>query len=150
VSSMEEKAKPSAKSPRSATTLTGLLSKLEGLLRAVNDDAQRMDASLKDAHKLVEGIWRAVFGEGGALDPREYEDNYRTLKRDREAENDMHEVYASALERYQRRRARDLGVAESDSDTLALVRRRREYISKLEAFKTQASSIGDYLSGRSS
>jgi len=42
-----------------------------------------------------------------------------------------------------------LSVAEADSDRLALVQRRREYIPKLLAFQEQAKAILDYLAERS-
>jgi hypothetical protein len=109
-----------------------------------------MDSSLEEAHNLVEGIWRGVFGLGGALDSSQYKDAYQALRVEREAENDIHEVYAYALERYRKRQAKNLTVTESDSDRLALVRRRRDYIAKLLAFHHEVSALDTYLRGRSS
>lgn len=151
MSSMEEQAGlPSKPQRSSADALAELLEKLSNILRPVADDARRMDASLEAAHSLVDKIWQAVFGEGGAMDPSRYTDNYDALKAEREAENDMHEVYSYGLERFQKREGQNLGVAESDSDKLALVKRRREYIAKLQRFQKEASKIGDYLRERSS
>jgi hypothetical protein len=132
--------------------LAELQSTLADLLRPIDDDARRMDASVEDAHKLVVAIRgfvkQSVFGPGGPLDASKYRDNYNAFEDARVHENDMYEVYGEDLERYQKRRRKDLGVAESDSDKLALVQRRRVYISALEAFHAQVSVIVGYLQER--
>jgi hypothetical protein len=134
--------------------LAKLQSTLTDLLRPIDDDARLMDASLEDAHKLVQDIRsvmkQKVFGRGGPLDPSAYKDTFDAFERARVDENDMYEVYADDLERYEKRRRKDLGLAESDSDKLALVQRRRVYIPKLLAFQAQVSAILNYLRKRPS
>jgi hypothetical protein len=133
--------------------LVELQSKLANLLRPIDDDAQQMDASLQDAHEIVEEIRgfvkQTVFGPEGPLDASDYRDNYQSFEKARIEENDMREVYADDLERYAtRRRKEDLGVADLDADRLALVRRRRVYLSTLRAFQDQVLALLDYLRGR--
>jgi hypothetical protein len=144
---MGEEARFSPEPVPPAPTLGELLEKLNGLMSAVEDNPRGMDASLADAHDFVEGIWRAVFGKQGTLDPVEYKDNYEALKKDREAENDMYEVFSYDLERYSKRQAKNLSLSESDSDRETLVTRRRVYIARLAAFHAQASSIAKYTGG---
>ena len=126
-----------------------LQSALTGLLAAVDDDARRLDANSKQAHQLVRDIYcliqRIVFGPGGPLDPVLYKQTCDAFTATREAESDMYEVYASDLECYLQRAAKELSVAESDSDRLALVNRRREYIPKLLAFQAQTTAILEFL-----
>lgn len=126
---------------------------LTDLLDAVDDDAQWMDASMADAHRLVEELRscakQIVFSSHGSMNSA-FQRTCKAFAKTRIEENDACEVYFDALERYQRRRVKDLSVAESDSDKLALVRRRRDYISKLLAFQAKASAILDKLSERSS
>lgn len=121
---------------------------LTDLLDAVDDDAQWMDASLADAHRLVEEVRscakQTVFRSIGSMNSSAFRD-YKGFEKTRVEENDACEVYSDVLERYQRRRVKDLSVAESDSDKLALVRRRRDYISKLLAFQAKTSAILDEL-----
>jgi ferric-dicitrate binding protein FerR (iron transport regulator) len=125
--------------------LAGLQLTLMDLLGAVDDDAQRMDASLEDAHRLVEEVRscakQRVVRSHGSMNSSACQKDYKAFEKARVEENDAYEVYSDTLERYQRRRMKDLSVAESDSDKLALVRRRRDYISKLLAFQAKASAI---------
>jgi hypothetical protein len=120
---------------------------LTNLLRAVDDDARRMDASLDDAHKLVEDIRTVVkftiFSSGNPPSHSIDQKVYNSFEQARVAENDFHEIYSEDLECYQKRRRRNLNVADSDSDKLALVKRRRVYISALLAFQIEASVILD-------
>jgi hypothetical protein len=126
-----------------------LQSALTDLLGAADDDPRRLDANSEWAHQLITDIYRlirrTVFGSAGPLDPVLYKQTYDAFTATREAESDMYEVYANDLECYRRRAARDLGVAESDSDRLALVSRRREYIPKLAAFQLQTAAILEFL-----
>ncbi len=119
------------------------------LLGAVDEDAQRMDANVADAHRLVEEIRgyarQEVFSSLGTMNSSVRPRDYKEFEKARVVENDACEIYSDALERYQKRRMKGLSVAESDSDKIALVRRRRDYISKLLAFKTKASAILDEL-----
>ncbi len=120
------------------------------LLEAVDDDAQWMDASMADAHRLVEELRscarQTVFSSHGPMNSSAFQRACKAFEKARIEENDACEVYFDALERYQRRRVKDLSVAESDSDKFALVRRRRDYISKLLTFQAKASAILDKLS----
>jgi hypothetical protein len=129
----------------SAKRLARLQATLTDLLGSIDDDARLMDASLADAHRLVEEIRGCVtyemLGPDGPLHPSACQRKYNEFMRARFAENDMHEVYSGDLERYQKRQMKDLGVAELDSDGLALVKRRRVYISKVLDFQAQASAI---------
>jgi hypothetical protein len=147
--SVEERAEPSRLAAQHA--LNGMAkrlalsqSTLTDLLDAIDDDSRLMDASLADAHRFVEEIFNCVamemFGPDGPLSPSAHQREYNAFKRARFDENDMFEVYADDLERYRKRQMKDLGVAESDSDRLILVRRRRVYISKLKAFQARASA----------
>ena len=147
------------KSQRSPATgplrqLASLQRSLTRFLDVIDAEAKQLDASSSDAHEIVENIRslvkRRVFCSGGPLDPSVYQDNHSAFEEARTAENDGHEMYVYALERYQRRQVSDLDVSESDSDRSALVRRRREYISTLFAFQAQVKAIIDYLRERSS
>jgi hypothetical protein len=117
---------------------------LADLLRAIDDDARRMDANAEDTHKVAEEIRRAVqrwvFRPDAPIDAA-CQPTYRAFEQARAAENDAYEVYADDLERYQKRRRADLSVAESDLDTLALVRRRRGYITALLDLQARISAI---------
>ena len=134
--------------------LADLQSALTDLLGTVDDDPASLDASSEQAHKLVADICRSVrhdvFGPDCPLDSSVYKQAYDAFIATREAENDMYEVYGNDLECYRRRAVKELGVAESDSDRLALVKRRREYIPRLLAFHAQTKAILDYLPERRS
>jgi hypothetical protein len=108
-----------------------------------------MDASLEDAHELTNNICsivkQLVFDAHGPLDPSVNREDYDAFEGACVDENDMYEVYADDLKRYQKRQRKDLSVAESDSDRLALVRRRRVYIVALLAFQVQVSGILGYV-----
>lgn len=126
--------------------LAGLHLTLADLLGAVDDHAQWMDASLEDAHRLVEEVrsyarQRVFFPRRGPEDPSAYPKNVKEFEKARTAENDAYAVYSYVLECYQRRRLKDLSVAESDSDQLALVKRRRDYISRLATFQSRTSVL---------
>jgi hypothetical protein len=120
---------------------------LADLLRAIDDDARRMDANADDTHKLAEEIHRSVqrwvFHPDAPLDAA-CQPAYRAFEQARVAENDAYEVYADDLERYLKRRRANLSVAESDLDTVAVVRRRRQYITTLLALQTRISAICRY------
>lgn len=134
--------------------LADLQSALTDLLDAVDDDVCSLDTSSEHAHQLVADICRrirrTVFSPGGPLDPFLYKQTYDAFIATRDAENDMYEVYANDLECYQSRAVKELGVAESDSDRLVLVKRRREYIPRLLAFHAQTKAILEYLLERRS
>lgn len=135
--------------PASPENIAGRLAAQEAILRellnSVEYEARLMDASLEDAHDIAVGICRVVktivFGHGGPLDFPSYMDNSHSFETVRIDENDLYEVYADDLERHQRRRRKDLTVADSDADMLAVVKRRRAYISSLAALQAQASAI---------
>jgi hypothetical protein len=126
---------------------------LTELLRPIEDEARLMDASLEDAHTLVQEIRdvikQKIFGRNGPLDPVTYKDTYDAFERARNAEDDMHEVYADDLDRYERRRTMELGLADSDPDRATLVRRRRDYIAALQGVRTEVLGILNYLRSRS-
>jgi hypothetical protein len=157
---MEHQAKPSGQArgrscgDEALGPLADLQSALTDLLAAVNDDARSLDENSEHAHQLVADICRrirrTVFGPGCPLDPVLYQQTYDAFIATRDAENDMYEVYASDLECCRRRAVKELGVAESDSDRLALVKRRREYIPRLLAFHAQTKAILEYLPERRS
>ena len=104
---------------------------LTDLLDAVDDDAPWMDASLADAHRLVEEVRscakQTVFRSIGSMNSSAFRD-YKGFEKTRVEENDACEVYSDDAGTLPAARE-DLSVAESDSDKLALVRRRRDYIS---------------------
>jgi hypothetical protein len=157
---MEQQAKPSGQMQWRSSgddafgPLADLQSALTDLLAVVDDDARSLDENSEHAHQLVADICRrirrTVFGPGGPLDPVLYQQTYDAFNATRDAENDMYEVYASDLECCRRRVLKDLGVAESDSDRLVLVERRREYIRRLLVFHAQAKAILEYLPERRS
>jgi hypothetical protein len=124
-------------------------SDLSALLSAVDDDASRLDSNSYQAHELVEEIHRAlshdVYGPGNLLNSSAYRESRDELQGVFAAENDMYELYTHALEHYRRRQPMNLGVAESDSDRLALVERRRAYIPKLMAVRPPVQAILDHL-----
>lgn len=127
-------------------------STLTDLLRSIESDARLMDASLEDAHdvavRICQFVKRDVFGPDSSLDPFAYWDYYNNFELARLDENDIHEVYADDLERHRKRQRKDLGVAESDSDKFAVVKRRRGYISTLVALHSQVSSILELVGTR--
>jgi hypothetical protein len=134
---------------RPVKRLADLQAALGDLMVAVDDDARSLDACSEHAHTLVTEICRRVrndvFSPGGPLDPCLYKQTYDAFIATRDSENDMHEVYANDLECYWRRAIKGLDVAESDSDRLVLVKRRREYILMLLAFHGQVKAILEYL-----
>jgi hypothetical protein len=115
------------------------------ILGPIDSDACLMDANLDDAHELAYDIGSIVklelSGPSDLMDPSTCQENYDAFESVRLDEHDMHEVYAGSLERYWKRRRRDLSVAELDSDMMALVKRRRAYISTLQTFQERASAI---------
>lgn len=127
---------------------------LKTFLGVIDEDAQLLDSSSRDGHEMAESIRtlanQRVFCTAGPLDSSVYQENHKAFEGARAAENDGYEVYADALESYQGRRGRGLGVADSTSDKSALVDQRRKYISTLSAFEAQVSAILDYLRERSS
>jgi hypothetical protein len=127
---------------------------LRALLDSVEYEARLIDASLEDAHEIANSIGRIVkadvFGPGGPLALPEYLDNYRKFDAARVVENDLYEVYADDMERHQKRRRKDLPVADSDADKFAIVKRRRGYIASLVALQTQAAVILGLLGAQES
>jgi len=134
--------------------LAELESTLINVLRAIDDDARLMDANLEDAHKLAGEIGstvkHGVFGHLGLLDPSAYRENHEDFEAARVDEKDIYEVYADDLERHRKRQRKNLSVAESDSDKITIVKRRRIYIFALQAFQTRASEILSCMRGRPS
>lgn len=146
---------PGSLSPDGLTKrLAALESTLINVLRAIDDDARLMDANLEDAHKLASEIGSTVkhggFGPPGLLDPSAYRKNHEEFEAARVDEKDMYEVYADDLERHRKRQRKNLSIAESDSDNITLVKRRRVYIFTLQAFQAQASEILNCMRGRPS
>ena len=125
--------------------LTRLQSALTDLLCVIYDDARQMDANLDDAHDLVQSIRmlvrQRVLRPGRPADDSQQLHAYHAFELARIAENDAYEVYAGDLECFRKRQRLNLGVAESDSDRLALVKRRRAYISVLLAYQSQISPV---------
>ena len=76
---------------------------LTDLLGAVDDDAQRMDANLEDAHRLVEEIRgcakQEVFRSHGPTNSSVRQRDYKEFEKARVAENDAYEIYSDDLER---------------------------------------------------
>src|ERR1700722_5558624 len=76
-------------------------STLTELLRSIQDDAWRLDASLGDAHEIAVSICRvvkrSVFGRNGPLDLPAYQKNYDTFECACIDESDIYEVYADDL-----------------------------------------------------
>jgi hypothetical protein len=114
------------------------------LLRSIDEDATWMDANANDTHNLVEEIRRSVrqwvFRPGDSLTVM-CQPICPAFERARAAENDVYEIYADDLERYHKRRGKDLSVAESDLDRLTLVRRRRAYITTLRVLQAHISAM---------
>lgn len=127
--------------------LACLQSVLTDLLCVIDEDAGQMDANLDDAHNLVQNL-RALakqwlfWADGHKADSQGWP-AYRTFERARAAENDAHEVYAADLERFRKRQRLNIGVAESDSDRSALVKRRRAYVAALLAYQSALSALLD-------
>jgi hypothetical protein len=132
--------------------LAELQSALADLLAKADDDPRSLDSNSERAHQLVTDtcrrLSRTVFSPGGPLDPLLYKQAYDALIATRDAERDMYEVYVNDLECYRERAVKGLRVTESDSDRLALVRRRRKYIPRLLAFHVQTMAILEHLRER--
>jgi hypothetical protein len=118
---------------------------LTEVLRSIEDDARRLDASLDDVHEIVlsicKAVKRSVFGPHGPLPRLSYQGSYGIFESVCIDESDIYEVYADDLERYRSRPRKDLGLAQSDADKLTVVKRRRMYISTLAALQAQVSGI---------
>jgi hypothetical protein len=101
-----------------------------------------MDANLADAHELVRNIRVLVeqFRPGGTPVDRQ-QCAYDAFEFARITENDAYEVFADDLERFRKRQLLNLGVAESDSDRYALVKRRRAYIATLATCRAKVSAV---------
>jgi hypothetical protein len=124
-------------------------STLRSFLGSIEDNARLMDASAEDAHQIAVSICKvvrqSVFGPHGALDMPSHRDIYNIFERARADENDIYEVYTYDMERHRKRQRKDLGVTESDSDKLVVVKRRRDYIATLMALQAVVSAILDLL-----
>jgi hypothetical protein len=111
-----------------------------------------MDASLDDAHEIASRIGKLVqdrvFGSDGLCPRSDHPDIYCQFEQARNDESDVYEVYADDLERHQKRRRRDLAIADSDADKLAVVKRRRTYIAILFDLYIQISKIIDWLAAQ--
>jgi hypothetical protein len=123
---------------RQMTTLTDIL----GL---VGYEAQLMDASLGDTHEIASRAGRLVtdgiFGSGGPLSISSHPDAYGKFERALADEGDIYELYADDLERHQKRRRKDLTVADSDADKATVTKRRRMYIATLFDYCACTSEI---------
>lgn len=132
-----------------AEDLARQLSTLREILRAVSEEARLMDASLDDTHEIAsrigELVQHRVFGSDGACARSDYMDIYGQFEQTRDDESDVYEVYADDLERHQKRRRRDLAIADSDADKFAVVKRRRTYIAILFDLYSKISKIIDLL-----
>lgn len=128
------------------------LSMLTAIVRSVSDEAQLIDASLDDTHEIASRLCRLakhrVFVEDGPLPPSAYPDIYRQFEQTRADESDVYEVYTDDLERHQKRRRKDLTIADSDADKSAVVKRRRMYIAILFDLHAQISEIARILAAR--
>lgn len=128
------------------------LSTLTAIVQSVSDEARLIDASLDDTHEVASHLGRLVthrvFGDNGPLPASAYPDIYRQFERARSDESDVYEVYADDLERHQRRRRKDLTIADSDADKSAVVKRRRTYLAILFDLHTQISVIDKRLTAR--
>jgi hypothetical protein len=125
------------------------MSTLAKILESVGDEARLMDASLDDTHEIASRVGRLVkygiFGPDGLLPASAHPDIYGQFEQVRADESDVYEVYADDLERHQKRRRKDLTIAEADADKFAVVKRRRTYIATLFVFHAQISEVIDRL-----
>lgn len=135
-----------------AEDLARQLSMLREILRFVGDEARLMDANLDDTHEIASRIGKLVqhrvFGSDGPCPRSDHPDIYRQFEQARDDESDIYEVYADDLERHQKRQRRDLAIADSDADKLAVVKRRRIYIAILFDLSMQISKIIDLLAAQ--
>jgi hypothetical protein len=118
-----------------------LQSILNEILDSVDREPRLMDAIMGEAHQLVEGFYdvlkRQVFGPGDPLDPSKMNPGtYSSFEAARAAENDMYELYENDVERYRSRQLDKLDV---------VLKRRRAYISTLQAVGAHTSAILGYL-----
>jgi hypothetical protein len=122
---------------------------LRDILQSVGDEARLMDASLDDTHEIASRAGRlvkyGVFGPESPFPASAYPDIYAQFEQARADESDVYEVYADDLERHQKRRRKDLTIADADADKFAVVRRRRTYIAILFDFHAQISEIVERL-----
>lgn len=126
------------------------LRRLEDLLRAVEEEPKKLDASHAEAHGLVLEIWRALFGDQGLLTgpgDNPYRDGLRAAW---DEEKDQHETYAFLLEIFKKHEGRHSNAEEGQKDKKPLVEERRSYISKLLAFYKIAAPAKGYLDESSS
>ena len=125
------------------------MSTLTKILQSVGDEARLMDASLDDTHEIACRVGRLVeygiFGSDGLLPATAHPDIWGQFEQARADESDVYEVYADDLERHQKRRRKDLTIADADADKFAVVKRRRTYIVTLFDFHTRISEIVDRL-----
>lgn len=143
---------PGSLSP--APSVIEQLATLQSTLDQINDDAQILDANSHDTHELVKQIRSIIKGElfsaDGLRNPAIGKELYLAYKTACDAEYDQYNIYSRTLDRYEKRRERDLSVAEVDEDTETLVERRRKYIPKLISFHANAKAILDSLNEKSS
>lgn len=121
------------------------MSTLTDIVRSVGDEARLIDASLDDTHGIASRIGMLVkYGILGADELRSasfHPEIYLQFEQIRADENDAYEVYADNLERQQKRRRKDLTIADADADKAAVTKRRRTYIAILFDFHAQISEI---------
>lgn len=125
------------------------MSMLTDILQYVGDEARLMDASLDDTHEIAGHVSRLVkygiFGSDGPLSMSSHSDIYCQFEQAQADESDVYEVYADDLERHQKRRRKDLALADADADKATVTNRRRSYIAILFDFCAQVSKIVDRL-----
>jgi hypothetical protein len=148
----QSKSLPGSSSP--APDVIEQLTTLQSTLDQINDDAQLLDANSQDIHEQVKQIREILkaklFGVNGPRNPSIGEELYLSYKTACDAEYDQYNIYSATLDRYEKRRKRDLSVADVDEDTETLVQRRRKYIPKLRSFYSNAKAILDSLNEKSS
>ena len=114
---------------------------LAQFLDTIDYDVRLLDANLEDAHRLVEDI--RGFVKKYVLDSSRLSvssgvrDVCMAFEKVRVTENDLYELYAHDLERYQ----------EQGKDLDVVVKRRRAYFSELREFQAYFSAVVVHLRG---
>jgi hypothetical protein len=125
---------------------------LGDLLRPILKVWRDMDANSANAHQQVEEayefICEKIFVVDGPLDPERYDKIYQLFENAWQEENEKYEPYEGALETHNKRRGRDLTVAEAGVDLEALGGFRKKYIFAVRDFHAQMVAIEDYLTAR--
>lgn len=109
------------------STVIEQLAILRSALDQIDDDAQILDANSYDMHELVKRIRSVIkgklFSANGLRNPSIGNELYLAYKTACDAEYDQYNIYSLTLDRYRKRRDRDLSVAEVDKDTETMVER---------------------------